>query len=507
MDRLITEANPPEGRLASPIPQYRRKDATLKINDEYEAVKGQNGAPYAQLVDINGNPLTPATGDDIATLKNELALMKTELETIKANQLSGEQKVQVSGTIEALGRRLYPAQKLPIEPLTIPTYDGSGQVVHPSVLHIPEKFGGHTWWMAITPYPGGSNRYENPSILCSDDGVTWKVPDGLTNPIVPAPPVPAFNHDPCLVYRKSDKKMYLYWQVGGQDPQLLKRIESSDGITWGNEQTCAVNPYAALLSPAICFEDSGTDWRMLAILSSELWLYTSPDGISWTREMSIVGVSDGMLPYHNSVYKDTAGYHLITASYVRGSGAPTECDLRYGFGTNLYNIAYDNTHVAKRGELGDWSAHTLYQSSLTFDKGTPYLYVSAMANNIWRVGRIQCQSFNKFVEPTAKTYTFVSGSDLTLTPGSAKKWVIQQDKRRVLQIALRLTDSKKAQLQLHYANVVNKESLFTETVYSGETAFTWAAIEVVPKHPYFAIQLKNTDISDLTVRSMFVTSE
>ena len=38
----------------------------------------------------------------VEDLKNELILVKSELETIKANQLSGDQKVQLSGTIEII---------------------------------------------------------------------------------------------------------------------------------------------------------------------------------------------------------------------------------------------------------------------------------------------------------------------------------------------------------------------------------------------------------------------
>jgi hypothetical protein len=137
MDRLKREGNPPVGQLASPIPQYKKPGST-----DYEAVEGQHGAPFAILKDASGSVVSPATeakleqvrallsgvateakleqarvllnsinSKDFATaskqdalntvvedLKSELALVKAELQAIKANQLSGDQKVQLSGT-------------------------------------------------------------------------------------------------------------------------------------------------------------------------------------------------------------------------------------------------------------------------------------------------------------------------------------------------------------------------------------------------------------------------
>jgi hypothetical protein len=110
-----------------PIPQYFNAQ-----QDQYEALLGQDGAARAVLYGPNGQPIgtagnplqvkahdTDAVLDQIkdalgplATetrleavrilvedLKSELNLVKSELQTIKANQLSGDQKVQLSGTI------------------------------------------------------------------------------------------------------------------------------------------------------------------------------------------------------------------------------------------------------------------------------------------------------------------------------------------------------------------------------------------------------------------------
>jgi len=69
-----------------------------------------------------------------------------------------------------------------------PTYDGSGQAVHPDLVYFPDGWGkdreGNNWnyWLVMTPFPNRKDNYENPSILVSDDGVKWRTPPGLENP-------------------------------------------------------------------------------------------------------------------------------------------------------------------------------------------------------------------------------------------------------------------------------------------------------------------------------------
>lgn len=115
MDRLIREGNPPVGQLASPVPQYKRPGST-----DYEAVEGQHGAPFATLKDASGNIVSPATEEKLeqarvllntistkdfatqttlAAILAKLEQLETEIQAVKANQVSGDQKVTLSGNI------------------------------------------------------------------------------------------------------------------------------------------------------------------------------------------------------------------------------------------------------------------------------------------------------------------------------------------------------------------------------------------------------------------------
>ncbi|MGI6352574.1 MAG: hypothetical protein ACOX6M_12895, partial [Armatimonadota bacterium] len=63
-----------------------------------------NGRPIPQYYDIVNDEFKPLGTMPMqdAAVKEELELLKAELETIKANQTSGDQKVQLSGSIAEL---------------------------------------------------------------------------------------------------------------------------------------------------------------------------------------------------------------------------------------------------------------------------------------------------------------------------------------------------------------------------------------------------------------------
>ena len=110
MDRLLREGNPPPGQLASPKPQY--KDVQT---NSWEELKGEGGASYVKDKDALAKLeqarvlLNARSGKDFATqttlaaVLTKLADLESGLQTIKANQLSGDQKVQVSGNDVVIG--------------------------------------------------------------------------------------------------------------------------------------------------------------------------------------------------------------------------------------------------------------------------------------------------------------------------------------------------------------------------------------------------------------------
>lgn len=151
--------------------------------------------------------------------------------------------------------------------LTIPTYEGSGQAVHPHVVHVPTGFGGYPYWMAMTPYPGiGNDAHENPSILASHDGINWVVPDGVTNPLAPKPAGTGnFNSDPVLVF--DGIEMHMFYRTVDKAftgaEQRFSHMVSSDGVDWTAPEVVFTRPLAEdIVSPAVIYDAANAEWVM-----------------------------------------------------------------------------------------------------------------------------------------------------------------------------------------------------------------------------------------------------
>lgn len=102
-----------------------------------------------------------------------------------------------------------------------PTPDGSGQVIHPSVLYFKDGWNGYKYWMGITGYFKENNVYENPILLASHDGITWVVPDKITNPIEPYPGGDNFCSDINICYDDKNDQLYITYRMYWADTQTI----------------------------------------------------------------------------------------------------------------------------------------------------------------------------------------------------------------------------------------------------------------------------------------------
>ena len=265
--------------------------------------------------------------------------------------------------------------------LTIPTYEGSGEAVHPDVIQVDG-----TYWMAMTPYPASENDDENPSILTSTDGTTWTVPAGLTNPIVAFPGGDEHNSDADLVHDGSS--FHLFYrrttEAGGDDAESIRTLASSDGVTWGSETTIlSGNDRAAFLSPAVVKD--GSTWKMwvvdAAASPNELHIYTSSSATgSWTKSATCTLPSSSDDIWHVDVVAHAGGF----------IGMFNYCDLNTS-GTSAYLV----TAVSNDGLT--WRLHDttidpggsvlrVYRGVLLFDAGDWRLWYSRhVSANEWQI--------------------------------------------------------------------------------------------------------------------------
>lgn len=263
--------------------------------------------------------------------------------------------------------------------LDIPTYDGSGQCTHPSVLYFPSSFGGFKYWMAFTPYPDFDTSKENPSIVCSNDGVTWDTPPGLSNPLA-GPPELGFYADTSLVY--DGVNLHIYWAHSGITPRKTYRISSANGVVWGE----AVE-VTHLQGADVRFLGSGRweSWNLST--AGELTRRVSVDGITFSLPSRVpTNLVGGM--GHVMVYSGGSGYHFLAISF------PPDRDYRsgalyYGYSETGASVFFDAEPLLNP-TAGTWYEGGLYTSSMIPEGDDVYsIYVSGFAGSVARIGRVQ----------------------------------------------------------------------------------------------------------------------
>lgn len=283
---------------------------------------------------------------------------------------------QLTGSNVASNQFVIPQGDL--EELVIPTYDGSNQPIHPSVAYIPRKLGGYKYWMAFTPYPDLDNTKENPSIVASNDGYSWEVPTGITNPIFPAPTT-GFYADTTLLW--DGTKLHLFWMHAGDGATKYYHSESSDGITWSEKVLVETSTfslkdgmyYANNTFYCVASPPTMNNWKDMFNRQS------SATGLSYYRTRPIITNLETVGANHSSVYFDGAIYHFLTTS------APTitnpSASLYYGVSIDGNRVVYDLQPIVIP-KSGTWYDKTLYTSCIVPGEDNNYfIYVSAINNS------------------------------------------------------------------------------------------------------------------------------
>jgi hypothetical protein len=279
--------------------------------------------------------------------------------------------------------------------LTTPTYDGSGQAVHPDVVYIPGGWNGYAYWMAMTPYPNNQDQYENPSILASIDGLTWVEPADI-NPLVD-PPSGGHNSDPDMLLVDGTLMLY-YVELTGEEPGTdysnIRVLTSTNGTAWNGPTTVISIPLAFndyVLSPAVLYENNTFYmWYVrgaCAAQGSQMYLRTSTDGINWDDNESAQEVSlahDGYVVWHSDIQWDGSKYAMLYAAYPSGSNC-AYTNLYYAQSTDVVNWTANTTPVLTPAPSG-WDNTDIYRSTFLANGDSLRIWYSAESNTEWHVG-------------------------------------------------------------------------------------------------------------------------
>ncbi len=191
--------------------------------------------------------------------------------------------------------------------LDLPTYDGSGQVVHPDYVRSPTDVFGFPNHLAITPYPFGNALHENPSVFVAARLVDrWLLEPGTPNPLVK--PTSGYLSDPDLVYVPETRELWLYYRQATSS-NIVWLIRSTDGITWTAPVEVARRPSHQIISPAVVRRGPG-DWWMWAVnggsagcgeSSTSVEVRRSMDGEHWSEPTPVRLEQPELWPWHIEV--------------------------------------------------------------------------------------------------------------------------------------------------------------------------------------------------------------
>lgn len=319
----------------------------------------------------------------------------SDLETTNENLLKEKNKVSKIQLYNYGGELGVRPNRHIAHRLNIPTYDGSGQAVHPDVIEIPKGFGSGKWkyWMVMTPYPNSNANYEDPSVLASHDKVNWVVPNGVTNPIVPTPPINNdHNSDGILVFDPDTNTLYMYYRetLKSKNP-IEHRVfvkTTSDGENWtDSEQVLFDNSGRAdaIMSPTVLKENG--EWKMWLVDGwGNLVKKTSTNGRNWSTNIptTTIGMPTGRNYWHIDVERNGGRLEMLLCSSTGSGGADARLHHAYSLDDGHTWYVTEGYFINK---VYDFEGSLHYRASILRAEGNLFdIYYSAMSkNNVWSI--------------------------------------------------------------------------------------------------------------------------
>jgi hypothetical protein len=283
--------------------------------------------------------------------------------------------------------------------LNLQTSDGSGQACHPDVVYVPEGFGVEKWpyWMVCTPYPYGDDSFENPEIFVSCDGLTWSIPKGLSNPIIPPLEVAGdHNSDPDILHYEN--KLWLFYRetLRSKTPRqnAIYLTRSLDGVEWSRPiEILRDTDGRELLSPAVIHDGNRFVMWTIEIHEDEFKVMRrfSVDGLRWSAGEvgAISGIEAPRHPWHIDVLKEDD----------RLSAALVSCTARNGGGSRIhYAYSLDeglNWQISEFlfEQIYEFESQLQYRGTLRKiadpARGYEFWYSAASSTNMFSIAYLQ----------------------------------------------------------------------------------------------------------------------
>lgn len=269
-------------------------------------------------------------------------------------------------------------------PLPISTYDGSGQCVHPDVLALTQPFAGYRYWLAMTPYPGGNDALENPSIRVSHDGRSWHPLAGAPDPIVPPPADPDYHHaDPDLVVDGDTLFLYYLTRSRTRPHAIISVISSGDGRVWSAPRALLDQRWG--VSPAVVRHASS--WSMYYVhadlhrgpSSYRLRRRSGSSCVEFSAETECELSIDGHHLWHIDLITSELGLEGVVAAFPHGADQ-SRCRLFHVRSADGYRFEVTAPTPLLRPSLIGWDNRMIYRSTLWREETGEYVLLYSAAS-------------------------------------------------------------------------------------------------------------------------------
>lgn len=136
----------------------------------------------------------------------------------------------------------------------------NNQATHPDVKYFSKKLFGYHYWMVNTPYPYGNDRYENPIIRFSQDGIEWNILEKCKDPLVD-PPLDTNWHNADTDLAVYKNTMYLVYMTKNRNEAYTQfmMINSNNAVDWSEPRV--IYEDFSIVSPSIIEpKNENLDW-------------------------------------------------------------------------------------------------------------------------------------------------------------------------------------------------------------------------------------------------------
>jgi hypothetical protein len=270
-----------------------------------------------------------------------------------------------------------PPPPLPgVEVLSLETYDGSGQAVHPDAAETPVSWGGGAGGqqLFITPYPNGDASKENPSLFTGASLLRWFVPSGVMNPI--ARPGTGYLSDPDQVFNPETNELWLYYRSVTTENEIFL-IRGIGPARWSVPTLVARAPNHTIVSPTLVRRGAG-DWLMWSVnsgasgctsSSTTVELRTSTDGITWSSPLITDLAEPEVSPWHIDVEWIPARQEFWAIYNVKVAGSCTTAALHFATSADGVHWTLAASPVLQRAAIPEFT-DIVYRASLEYDQAS-----------------------------------------------------------------------------------------------------------------------------------------